>query len=127
MSILPFRRPDVLTLPALPPSQAKRPRPKPERTIRLDQPIDGPYPGQVTIRVGGLSTSYQLDSVPTADDFQGQAYKLTKSAVVMDEYEPIYHVLLSRQGHSCECKGFLAHDHCKHIAGLLALQEAGKL
>jgi hypothetical protein len=127
MSMVAARTPDVLTLPPLPPSQAKKPRPKPYRSVRLDHPIEGDLPGQITIRVGKLHTGYQLDSLPTDDDFEGQAYKLTKCALVEDAEEPVYHVLLSRQGHSCECRGFLRHDHCKHIAALLALREAGKL
>jgi hypothetical protein len=28
---------------------------------------------------------------------------------------------------SCECMGFLAHGHCKHVEGLLALMREGQL
>jgi hypothetical protein len=40
----------------------------------------------------------------------------------------LYHVRVGRPSDcSCECKGFLAHGHCRHILGLLALIREGKL
>ena len=52
-----------------------------------------------------------------ASDF-GRAVELQK----WDDAAEAYHVLLSGDGrHSCECKGFLHHGHCKHVEGLAAL------
>jgi hypothetical protein len=40
-----------------------------------------------------------------------------------------YHVCLDPAGgrHSCECRGFLRHGHCKHVEALWALRAAGQL
>jgi len=40
----------------------------------------------------------------------------------------LYHVRIGEQAEcSCECLGFLAHNRCRHIQGLLALARHGKL
>jgi len=40
----------------------------------------------------------------------------------------IYHVRIGAPTDcSCECLGFLAHNRCKHVLGLLALAEKGDL
>jgi hypothetical protein len=50
----------------------------------------------------------------------GKAVELTKLAE--DGRNEVYHVLLGADGGaSCDCKGFLRWDHCKHAEGLLAL------
>jgi hypothetical protein len=73
---------------------------------------------------------YWLSSLDS--DF-GAAYLFTKFAAIEKDGEPNeYHVNLDfeRGFHTCECKGHLHHGHktqCKHIAGLLALINAGKL
>jgi hypothetical protein len=36
-------------------------------------------------------------------------------------------VLLEGENGTCECKGFLRHNHCKHLDSLRALRTAGKL
>jgi len=38
-----------------------------------------------------------------------------------------YDVLLDGQFSSCECKGFLRWNHCKHVEALTALVKSGKL
>jgi hypothetical protein len=85
--------------------------------------------GEFTLNGKGRSLflNGKLDAVATHADFQGQAYRLTKLSPVEDGEEATYHVLLSRQGHACECQGFLRYDRCKHVEGLLALVQAGKL
>jgi hypothetical protein len=102
-----------------PVSRQRKPRPKPQRFIRLCvKPCDG-APGVVRISVGGKSQDYFL--CPLAADF-GAAYLLEKIGG-----EEAYHVNLNGEQSSCECKGFLAHGHCKHRDGLAALAAAGRL
>ena len=38
-----------------------------------------------------------------------------------------YHVNLDGDKRTCECKGFLKWNHCKHADGLAALIAAGRL
>jgi hypothetical protein len=40
----------------------------------------------------------------------------------------LYHVRIGPpRDCSCECKGFLYHGYCRHILGLLALEQVGRL
>ena len=92
-----------------------------QRTIKLALPI-GSEPGSsgvVEIRQNGKLDRYLVAKV--ASDF-GSGFRVSK---VGSEDE--YHVNLTADGHSCECKGFLRWNRCKHSAGLAALQQAGKL
>ena len=99
------------------------PRVKPARSIRLDQRPQEELPGLLHITCGQAENHYYLR--PLASDF-GLAFDLEKFAT---EGGDTYHVLLSLADgkHSCECKGFLRWSRCKHVAGLLALRQAGKL
>lgn len=38
-----------------------------------------------------------------------------------------HHVALERQGHTCDCRGFVAHGHCRHASAALKLLEMGKV
>src|SRR5262249_34496752 len=89
--------------------------------IHLAVPL-GPEPhqwGVVEITVGKETTAYFLQRLTS--DF-GPAFKLTKK-----DTGDSYDVNLSPEKPSCECKGFLRWQHCKHVEGLLALQQAGRL
>jgi hypothetical protein len=102
-----------------PVSRQRKPRTKPQRFIRLCvKPCDG-APGVVRISVGSKSNDYFL--TPVAADF-GKGFLLEKIGA-----EESYHVNLNDERSSCECKGFLAHGHCKHRDGLAALAAAGRL
>jgi hypothetical protein len=71
------------------------------------------------LSVGKLTTAYQLESIPS--DF-GTAYRLSK-ADYGDGAPEVYDVnidLLSGR-HTCECKGNLRWNHCKHVDSLLTL------
>jgi hypothetical protein len=107
-----------------------RPRVKPARTVQL---LGRPDPiGLVAITVGAARTCYLLQRIPV--DF-GAAYSLTK--LVMVEIEPgvheqrpdySYHVHFDAAlGYSCDCKGFVAHRHCKHRDALAELRSQGLL
>jgi hypothetical protein len=93
-----------------------RTRKKPFRSIRL---VSRPGPGRVgtvAITVGGKEETYWLEAL--ASDY-GRAFQLTKWTEGADSYA----VCIDQQEghHSCECKGFLRHQHCKHTEGLFAL------
>ena len=104
------------------PARQRKPRPKPERHIRLCVRPDNQAPGILEIRVGKEATLYFLSEVPS--DF-GRGFRLEKLEAAGAE---TYHVNLDGDRHSCECKGFLRWQKpCKHIAGLQALISAGRL
>jgi hypothetical protein len=107
-----------------------RPRVKPARSVQL---LQRPDPvGLLAITVGKGRTSYLLERVPA--DF-GTAFALTK--LVMVEIEPgvfeqrpdyTYHVHFDATlGDSCDCRGFVAHRHCKHRDALAELARRGLL
>jgi hypothetical protein len=107
-----------------------RPRVKPARTVQL---VSRPDPiGLLEITVGKERTGYLLERIPA--DF-GAAFALTK--LVMVEIEPgvheqrpdyTYHVHFDAAlGDSCDCKGFVAHRHCKHRDAMAELRRQGLL
>jgi hypothetical protein len=104
------------------PAKAKTRKPrKVVRTVRFGlAPFEG-NPGIIDITVNGQTTSYFVRNIPT--DF-GRGFELEKFGTQGGDK---YHALLEEDGRSCDCKGFLAHGHCKHADGILALVKAGKL
>ena len=107
-----------------------RPRVKPARAVQL---LSRPDPvGLLAITVGRGRTAYLLEYVPA--DF-GTAYALVKLALVEQEPgvfeqrpECVYHVHFDRElGDSCDCRGFVAHRHCKHHGALAELVRRGLL
>jgi hypothetical protein len=104
--------------------QARKARTKPERRIGwLARPTPDNPLGVITIHVGHNATEYTLRRL--ACDY-GEAYELAKFVTQGGE---VYHVNLDRQHgrHTCDCKGFLRWNHCKHVEGLAALIAAGRL
>jgi hypothetical protein len=107
----------------------RKPRPKPERRIRIiEQPTDATDGwAAVEISVGKKTDAYLIHTIPT--DFEGvtalEVEKLDANLEVIGQY----HVCLSDQPEDrrCECKGFLRHGHCKHVDGLGALASVGRL
>ena len=93
---------------------------KQERTAKLM------HVGNVQVLVLATSkdtTFYMLHTLP-ADRVAG--FRLSK-ADRGDGPEAEYDVRLDGQFSSCECKGFLRWNHCKHVEGLAALVKCGKL
>src|SRR5262249_9805945 len=74
---------------------------------------------------GEESRAYAL--VTLKSDF-GDAFRLTK-ADDGDGHAEEYDVLLDMEHkfHTCECRGFLRWQHCKHVDSLLALVQSGRL
>ncbi|HZY87572.1 MAG TPA: hypothetical protein VFE78_22225 [Gemmataceae bacterium] len=66
-------------------------------------------------------THYRLVAIPSD---LGRAFRLRKLEADGGE---VYHVNLTSDRPACDCKGHLAHGHCKHVESLTALQAAGKL
>ncbi len=92
----------------------RKPRPKPTRTARL---LIAPEPGRpaaVELTVGKRSDAYLVTEIRT--DQGGRAFSTAKAGS-----GETYHVRIDGTRGSCECKGFLHHGHCKHVAGLAAL------
>src|SRR5262249_34063906 len=99
------------------PTRQRKPRPKPARSIRLCVQPHEQGPGVLRITVGGKETDYLLSLIPS--DF-GKGFRLEKVGA-----EETYHVNLNVPESSCDCKGYLHHGHCKHVAGLAAVVAAG--
>jgi hypothetical protein len=101
---------------------SSRPRVKVSRFARvLLRPV-GRSAGVVRLTVGREVAGYLIRLLPS--DF-GDCFRLSKVGVCGDVSE--YDVCLDNTGQTCECMGFLRHGHCKHVAGLMALRNAGKL
>jgi hypothetical protein len=82
---------------------------------------DGHHAGVVRIQVGDEPwTDYNLARIGSAF---GTAFRLVKLLGPHDRYD----VLLDGRQSSCCCKGFYYSGSCKHISGLQALVNAGKL
>jgi hypothetical protein len=113
----------TMTATATKPKKTRKPRVKPERRITMQQAPNADGKGAIVeITVGKETDFYFVDKVPS--DF-GTAFKLEKCNY--DGNDTTYHTLLDGQRSSCECKGYLRHHHCKHIDGLTALVQLGKL
>lgn len=102
-----------------------RTRKPPTRTVRL---IDvGTALSLIITQTEGRRTTtdvYDLRSFPS--QVGGHGFTLTK-VEGKDRLGDTYHVLLAGELSSCECRGFLSHNHCRHVESLAALQAAGKL
>jgi hypothetical protein len=82
-------------------------------------------PGLVRIVQGHAVDLYSVQRVE-AD--WGTAFRVCKVDEAGVERADPYHVHFDAQtGDSCDCKGFIAHRHCKHRDGLAALIAAGRL
>jgi hypothetical protein len=111
----------------------RKPRPKPQRFIRLLVGFNADGANAV-IRVREVKGKrapveteerYFVSRVPA--DF-GEGYFVEKIGPEAEESR--YHVHLSADGNSCECRGHLRWGHktqCRHVAGLLALKARGQL
>jgi hypothetical protein len=97
------------------------PTARPLRTIRLIRSprIDGV--GVFSVCVREVTTFYTVREIPC--DIGGRGFAVHRLGL-----GTLYHVRVGEPSDcSCECLGFLAHGHCKHILGLLALIRRGKI
>ena len=112
----------------MPTATKSRKRVKPERRIRLVKPIQDGM-GALQISIGGEPHNYLILPLPSAF---GSAFRLIKQELVpqTEGYYELkdtarYHVNLNGQQSTCECLGFLKHNHCKHVEGLAVLRQRG--
>jgi hypothetical protein len=96
-------------------------KPSSSRTIRLVRPptIDGVGVFCISVREG--LAFYTLREIPCA--IGGRGFAVHRLGL-----GELYHVRIgTREECSCECLGYLAHGHCRHILGLRSLVQKGKL
>jgi hypothetical protein len=87
----------------------------PVRSIRLIRPPDAAGAGVLCFAIGTRQTFYAFKEIPC--DIGGRAFALHRLGL-----GDLYHVRVGTPEEcSCECMGFLAHGHCKHIQGITAL------
>jgi len=80
----------------------------------------------LVLRVGQTVSRYRLTAIAAAF---GLGYRLDKLSGGTDDEADHYHVNLSPADgcHTCECKGWLRWQTCKHVDSLNALLVAGCL
>ena len=101
--------------------RTRRPRPKPERRVRLAVALNAEGKnGLLSITVGKAVASYHLSAIPS--DW-GTAFSVEK----IGGTDGPYHVCLTGMARTCDCIGHLAHGHCKHADGIACLMQLGKL
>jgi hypothetical protein len=85
----------------------------------------------VEIKEGKKADQYTLRRVAADGGLAFEVKKIVPEARTLDEAlsNTPYHVLLSPTDgkHSCECKGWLRWQKCRHVAGLLALPGAAEM
>ena len=108
-------------------------RPKPQRSVRLLSRTHGMYElpaaAQVQIdmvstgpRIGTRTDSFRYSVLPIRSEVGGRAFQVTRQ-----DTGETYAVLLNGNESSCECRGWLRHQHCKHVDALQTLVNRGKL
>jgi hypothetical protein len=96
-------------------------RPKPVRTIRLVRSPDRDGVGVFCVTVGPRSCFYTLHEIPC--EIGGRGFAVHRTGL-----GTLYHVRVGEPNDcSCECKGFLFRNSCRHVLGLMALIGKGKL
>jgi hypothetical protein len=105
-----------------------RKRVKPERRIRLIKPVQNGS-GAMQIVIDGEPHNYLILSLKS--DF-GTAFRLIKQELlpidpgVWELHDTArYNVCVNGEQSTCECVGFLRHNHCKHVSGLTVLRQRG--
>lgn len=94
---------------------------QPERTITLTIPPNPQGVGVFRITVQKRSHFYTFCEIPC--HIGGRGFAVHRTGV-----GTLYHVRVGkREDCSCECLGFLRRSKCRHILGLLALIQNGKI
>jgi hypothetical protein len=112
-------------------TRARKPR-QVARTVRLALAPFGAEPGVLEIRVTSgtkvpRAEVFEYLVTPLAADF-GRGFLLSKFRAPGDEEQPeVYQVNVNGPRSVCTCLGHLSHGHCKHVDGLNALCNAGRL
>ena len=107
-------------------TKTRKPRIKPQRTLRVGAPTNGVV--AVAVTEGKETTGYYVRELEV--DF-GRGFKVEKfdTDEGSDPESRSYDVHLDTQlGDSCTCRGFLFHKHgkpCRHIAAVNTLIQLG--
>jgi hypothetical protein len=99
-------------------------KPYVKRTCRLWQPTQDIWVMTLTHffkRKAAEDTHYFVKAIPS--DW-GRAFEVKHLDADGGE---AFHVNLTSDGPTCDCKGFQAHSHCKHAESLTALDAKGRL
>jgi hypothetical protein len=103
----------------------KAKRVKPARHVRLfPAPAALAEVGAASVLVikeGKRTDVYSVKAI--ASDF-GQGFEVRK---LTGEEDAVYHVLLEREGKSCDCVGHLRYGYCRHATEVARLVESGEL
>jgi hypothetical protein len=92
-----------------------------ERSIRLVRSPDEDGVGVFCVIARKKTTFYTFREIPC--QIGGRGFAVHRLGVGQ-----LYHVRIGALAEcSCECLGFLAHQRCKHVLGLLALARHGML
>jgi hypothetical protein len=92
---------------------------KPKRFIRLILSPLGEGVGVFRVREKDKTIFYTFREI--ACEIGGRAFAVHRLGL-----GTLYHVRVGKRSEcSCECLGFLAHGHCRHIQGLSALIHEG--
>ncbi len=92
-----------------------------QRWIRLMRAPTGDGIGVFCVRDSKTTVYYTFCEIPCA--IGGRGFAVHRLGI-----GNLYHVRIGEPRHcACECLGFLRHGYCKHILGLLALAQHGKL
>lgn len=121
----------TVTAPAAPRNASSPDRGAPSRTVRLQTSAHGHRVMTITEVKGRrtLATAYHLEEVDAGMGRRGFRLSKVERSTGTDTTPEAdaYHVVTSREGVACECKGFLRWGHCKHSSALVAAERAGKL
>jgi hypothetical protein len=108
---------------------ARKPRPRPRRTVRVLAPATPVNPStfiEVTVQAGLRVQTFWYWVSTVASDF-GRAFTFEPSAATPPEERNVYHVCLNGKQSTCECKGFLRWgSECKHLGAARRLVELGR-
>lgn len=92
-----------------------------KRLIRLIRSPTQDGVGVFAVTVKQKTTFYTFHEIPCA--IGGRGFAVHRLGLGQ-----LYHVRIGGRAEcSCECLGFLAHQRCRHVLGLLALKRHGKL
>lgn len=94
---------------------------KPARVITLIRSPKTDGVGVFRIAVGAKTQFYTFKEIPC--EIGGRGFVVHRLGI-----GTVYHVRVGQpEDCSCECLGWLRHDHCKHVSGLKALIATGVL
>ncbi len=94
---------------------------KPARSIRLVYAPDRDGVGAFSISAGRSTCFYTFREIPC--EIGGRGFAVHRLGL-----GTLYHVRVGRPVEcSCECKGFLFRNTCRHVLGLLALIRQKKI